>query len=361
MVQHQPSRTEKRAFAFLFAAAAFFFLWTVSPVWVPLFLGVLLAVVAMPLYTRLVRALPRHPRVVAAAITAIVITLVAALLSFVTFVVVRELVRALTDGSVQRRVEGAVRWLHSGRGVALLKRVGESPDHLLATLRSSAESASSYLSTVLSSLLAVTSHGLLTLTLMAITSYYLLVEGRGLASFFLRLVPLPPDESRALMHEFREACVAILLGIGVIALYQAVAGGVGFYIFGVPRPLVGGAVTGVVSLIPAIGTALTFVPMAILLFATHHTGAAVGLLIWWLVVVVFVPDYVLRPRIMEGRMRMHSLLVLISLFGGLEAFGPVGLALGPLFCALFVALLRIYERDFKPPTELPSGRLIQTP
>jgi predicted PurR-regulated permease PerM len=76
--------------------------------------------------------------------------------------------------------------------------------------------------------------------------------------------------------------------------------------------------------------------------------------------VVFVADYVLRPRVMEGRMRMHSLLVLISLFGGLEAFGPLGLALGPIFCALFVALLRIYERNYRPPRgELPPGAIVR--
>jgi predicted PurR-regulated permease PerM len=79
-------------------------------------------------------------------------------------------------------------------------------------------------------------------------------------------------------------------------------------------------------------------------------AAGVGLLVWWLVVVVVLADYVIRPRVMEGRMRMHSLLVLISLFGGLETFGPLGIALGPLFCALFIALLRIYERDYRPQT-----------
>ena len=52
---------------------------------------------------------------------------------------------------------------------------------------------------------------------------------------------------------------------------------------------------------------------------------------------------------MEGRMRIHSLLVLISLFGGLEAFGPMGVLIGPMSMALFVALLRLYERNYRPP------------
>ena len=346
----ETTRAERRTFAFLFAAAAFFFLWTISPIWVPLFLGVLLAVVAMPLQTRMVRRLPRHPRAVAALITAVTLTVGVAVLAFVGFVVVREVVLFLSGDTLGGYVRGGVAWLHSQRGVHLLHRVGENPDHVVEIMRTRAASLSNYLSTALSSILAVTSNGLVTLALTGITSYYLLLEGRGLASFLLRLVPLPADETRALMHEFREACVGILYGIGVISLFQAVTAALGFFLFGVPKALVWGAVTGVVSLVPAVGTALTMLPLAALLVVNHRIGAAIGLLVWWLVVVVFLADYVIRPRLMEGRMRLHSLLVLISLFGGLEAFGPLGLALGPLICALFVALIRIYERDYRPPT-----------
>lgn len=359
----EPSRTEKGTFAFLFAAGAFFFLWTVAPIWVPLFLGVLLAVVAMPLQTRLVQRMPRHPRVVAAAITLLTLAIGAGLISFIAVVVVRELIRAFSDGSVRGYVDAAVSWLHGSRMTSLLARFGENPDHLLERLRESAAGASAWLSTVLTSLVSVTSNGLLTLILTAITSYYLLIEGRTLAEFFLRILPLPPEETRALMSEFRQACVAILLGVGVIGLYQGVTISIGFWFCGVPKPLVLGTVTGLVSLLPAVGTGLTAVPISVVLVAKGHYAAGIGLFVWWLVVVVFVGDYLIRPRLMEGRMRMHSLLVLISIFGGLEAFGAVGLALGPLFCALFVALLRIYERDYKPPTDrsLTSGRLIETP
>src|SRR3954452_15179864 len=124
---HQPSRAERGTFAFLFAAAAFLFLWTISPVWVPLFLGVLLAVVAMPLQNRLVRALPHHRRIVAALITLVTLTVGTAVLAFAGFVVVREVVFFLADGALHEHIRGIIGWLHSRRGTSLLARVGENP------------------------------------------------------------------------------------------------------------------------------------------------------------------------------------------------------------------------------------------
>ena len=74
-----------------------------------------------------------------------------------------------------------------------------------------------------------------------------------------------------------------------------------------------------------------------------------GLLVYWGVVVASIPDYWLRPRLMKGHMRLHELLVLIAVFGGIEAFGAIGILVGPMFVAMFVALLRIYERKYRVP------------
>jgi predicted PurR-regulated permease PerM len=210
----------------------------------------------------------------------------------------------------------------------------------------------SQLTTVLGSLLSVTSNGLVTLIFTAITSYYLLLEGRTLSRTIVRLLPLPPDQTEALIHEFHVAAVGTVLGVGVIALLQGVLATIGFALFRVHQPMVWGALTAVASLIPVVGTGLTCVPIGVVLLLSGRIGAGLGVVVWWLVLVVGVCDYVFRPRLMEGRMRLHSLLVLIAIFGGIEAFGPLGVVLGPLFVALFVALLRLYERNYRPPRTL---------
>src|SRR6185312_7510359 len=115
-----PSRTEKRTFGVVFGAAAFLFLWTVAPIWVPVFLGVLLAVVAMPIQRAVERKVHGHARLVAAALTAFTVVVGSGLVFFIGFVVVRELVRFLAAGSAHEYARAAIDWLHSRPVSALL-------------------------------------------------------------------------------------------------------------------------------------------------------------------------------------------------------------------------------------------------
>jgi predicted PurR-regulated permease PerM len=221
-------------------------------------------------------------------------------------------------------------------------------------------SAVTHLSDVIGGLLAATSHLVLIVIFTTITSYYLLLEGPALARFLVRMVPLPQPETRALMHEFHEVAIGTLLGIGVLAIVQGVLGGIGFGIFGLGKPIVWGALCAVASLIPAIGTGIVCIPAAIIWALAGHVGAGIGLLVYWGIIITSIPDYWLRPRLMKGHMRLHELLVLIAVFGGIEAFGAIGLLVGPMFVAMFVAMLRIYERNYRlPSTEgrvAPKGR-----
>jgi predicted PurR-regulated permease PerM len=343
-----PSRAQKRTFGVLLAIGACFFLWTVSPIWVPCFLGVLLAVVAAPLQSGLERRWGGHPRLLAAAITAVTMALGVGMLVGLGILVVREVIHFLT-ASAPGLLRSGIAWLESPRVGHVLGRIGSSPTELQSDLAQHATQLASHLTALLGSLLSVTSHGLVTLVFTAITSYYLLLERRTVSALLVRLLPLPPVQTRALIHELHTAAVGTVLGVGAISVVQGILAAIGFALFRVNQPILWGAATGVASLIPAVGTALTCVPIVISLFFSHRIGAGIGVLLWWVLLVVGACDYVLRPRLMEGRMRIHSLLVLIALFGGLEAFGPIGVLLGPMSMALFVALLRLYERNYRPP------------
>lgn len=347
MATVSPTRFESRAFGLFFIGSAFLFFWTLSPIWVPVFLGVLLAVVASPLDQWLERWLGAYPRLLAASITLITLALGVGIIAFVGFVVVRELILFLSDNG-QDVASQALAWVHSARAESLLGRFGMSSAQAITAARSYATSIASQLAGILSGILAVTSHGLLLVLFIPLTSYYLLLDRRTLSQLLIRLMPLPPSETKALMAEFRRVSVGMLLGTGATAIFQGFAGGLGFKIFGVSRPLVWGALTAVSSLVPTVGTALVWFPAAAILFFTGHVGRGIGLLIYWAVVIVGVADYVLRPWLLRDRMRLHPLLVFIALFGGLEAFGLIGLLLGPLFVALFVAMVRIYDRDYRP-------------
>jgi predicted PurR-regulated permease PerM len=354
-----PTRFEKKTFGVLLAVAGAFFLWTVSPIWVPVFLGVLLAVVASPLQRRLERRFRHHPRLLAAAISFATVALGLGLVVFMGYFVVRELLHYLTDVA-PRHAQAAERWLHEPRITHLLHRVGQSPDGVMKQVAAYGHAAIAHLTDVIGGLLAATSHLVLIVIFTTMTSYYLLLEGPALARFAVRMVPLPQPETRALMHEFHEVAVGTLLGMGVIALIQGTLAGFGFWIFGVGKPIVWAALCALASLVPAIGTGIVCVPAGIIWALTGHIGAGVGLLVYWGVIITSIPDYWLRPRLMKGHMRLHELLVLIAVFGGIEAFGAIGILIGPMFVAMFVAMLRIYERNYRlPSTEgriVPKGR-----
>lgn len=349
-----PTRFEKRTFGVLLAVAGVFFLWTVSPIWVPIFLGVMLAVVATPLQRRLERRYRRHPRLLAASISFVTVALGLGLAVFMGYFVVRELLHYLTD-IAPTHATAAEHWLHTSHVNRMLHRVGQSPEGVMKQAQGYGHAAITHLTDVVGGLLAATSHLVLIVIFTTITSYYLLLEGPALARFAIRMLPLPQPETRALMHEFHEVAVGTLLGIGVIAVVQGVLSGLGFWIFGVAKPIVWGALAGVASLLPAIGTGLICIPVGIVTILVGHVGAGSALLAYWAFVVVMIPDYWLRPRLMKGHMRLHELLVLISVFGGIEAFGAIGLLIGPMFVAMFVAMLRIYERNYRLPST--EGRL----
>jgi predicted PurR-regulated permease PerM len=344
---HDPSRFERRTFGVLLIIGFALTMWTVLPVWVPLFLGVLLAVVASPLQRRLERRFRRHPRLLAALISCFTVALGMGLMVLLGFVVVRELLRFITD-ALPRHASAAERWLYTPRVTHLLAYLDQTPSGVVRQAQGYAHAAVAHLSDVVRGVLAVTSNGALTIIFTTITSYYLLLEGPALGRFLVRMLPLPQRETRALISEFHQVAVGTLLGIAVIAVVQGLLSGLGFWIFGIDRPIVWAAFAAFASLLPAVGTAVVCLPVALVHVLTGHPWQSLGFIIYWAIVITSIPDYWLRPRLMAGRMRLHSLLVLISVFGGIEAFGAIGILLGPMFVAMFVALLRIYERDYRP-------------
>jgi predicted PurR-regulated permease PerM len=122
----------------------------------------------------------------------------------------------------------------------------------------------------------------------------------------------------------------------------------GYWIAGVPDPIVWGTATGFASIVPAIGTAIIWAPVCIWLFATHHIGKGIFLVLFSNFLVIGIADYVLRPRLLGNKVKMNDLLIFISLFGGIEAFGILGTILGPIIAALLMSMIHIYLRDYRP-------------
>jgi predicted PurR-regulated permease PerM len=131
---------------------------------------------------------------------------------------------------------------------------------------------------------------------------------------------------------------ALVYGTGVTALVQGALVGMGFAFVGLPSPVVFGVIAALAALIPLLGTPVVWVPAVIVLAAQDRWGAALFMVIWGAIVVTI--DNFLRPWLVSGRARIEPLTVFIGVLGGVSAFGPVGVFLGPLVLALAIALVR---------------------
>jgi predicted PurR-regulated permease PerM len=119
-------------------------------------------------------------------------------------------------------------------------------------------------------------------------------------------------------------------------------------VFGVPNWLFWGALMIITAFIPVLGTPIVWVPAAVGLLLDGDTGRGVGLLIFGSTIVMNI-DNVLRPRLMSGRSKVHPVMILIGVLGGLKIFGFVGMLVGPLILALLVAFIKFYEQAYPHP------------
>ncbi len=187
-----------------------------------------------------------------------------------------------------------------------------------------------------------------------IVVYFLLVDGARLRQWLVQVLPLPAAEQDMLRRRFMDMASSLVVGNGVAAVIQATIGGVLFAVLGLPAPAVWGTVMWVLAFIPVIGISLVYIPAFFLLLLVGENAKAFAVLIP-LMIVATVAEYWLKPALVGRRAQLHTLLVLLSLLGGLEAFGPVGLLLGPLMMTAFLTLVSIYHEHYRP--FIPTPRL----
>jgi predicted PurR-regulated permease PerM len=184
--------------------------------------------------------------------------------------------------------------------------------------------------------------------------YYLMVDGEQLKQWFLETLPMAGAQQRLVINRFTDMSASLLVGNGLAGLVQGLAGGIVFALVGLPGPALWGVVMAILAFIPVIGMSLVFVPTAIVLMITGASGRALAVLIP-LSLIAGIVEYWLKPTLVGRRAQMHTLLVFLSLLGGLDAFGPVGLLVGPLLMTAFLTMLGIYRDHYRPRIEEPPS------
>ncbi len=205
-------------------------------------------------------------------------------------------------------------------------------------------------SSLLGELLHLISHFLV----MLFTMFFLFRDGSRLHREVQALTPMSEDHRARIIATFSQVASATVIGSLLTAVTQGLAGGLIFWGLGISQPIFWGSLTALFSLVPVIGTALVWVPWTLYFFGSGSVFVAVVFLILFLLVGLL--DNVLRPFLIEGRVKIHSLLIFFSLLGGIGYFGMPGMIFGPIIVALGLTFLELYKLEFgmdsrEPPPE----------
>lgn len=203
-----------------------------------------------------------------------------------------------------------------------------------------AEFLAARLGTVLRNVLAV----LFDLFVTIFALFYVFRDADAIVRAMRGLLPLEDEHREKVITEARDLIFASVTTSLIIAAIQGTLGGIAFALVRLPNPFFWGVCMAFFSLVPVIGSGLIFVPAAIWLVFTGHWGKALVLVAICAGVSTIV-DSLLRPILLSGRAQLSGLMIFISVLGGVEVFGVLGLVLGPIVVATAAGLLDVYLQE----------------
>jgi len=307
----------------------------------PFAFAVILAVVFFPVHERVLR-LSKSRRGIASLVSTLAVMLLFGVPAFIIVTLgANEAVNAAHYLSRRSAEEGGFTFFLANLAAGPLHFIGRWVDlskyDVHAIINSNAQKASLSLvgvgAAVLSNLARFTVNALITFVIL----FFLFREGKDWAYRAGRLTPLSPVQVARLYQNISDTIVANVYGILSVGAAQGLLTGIAMKIVGMPSALLLGLGAGFCSIIPVVGSAIVWVPVAIYLLAEAAVWKGIFLLIWGTVVVSSI-DNLVRPWVVAGRVELHPFVLLFFILGGVEAFGFIGLFLGPVVASVLAAL-----------------------
>lgn len=181
----------------------------------------------------------------------------------------------------------------------------------------------------------------LQLVIVFFTLFFILRDKEQLISYIRLLSPFSKNTEDKLFKSSREITLSVIYGQVFIGIIQGIIAGIGFFIFGVNNALFLTLLASLSAIFPIVGTAIVWIPVTIYLLIGGNTGAGIGVLIFGILSSSI--DNILRPLFVSKRTRMHPLILIIGMIGGLLFFGILGFILGPLILAYVLIILETFE------------------
>lgn len=185
---------------------------------------------------------------------------------------------------------------------------------------------------------------IISLLLIILTMLFFFVEGKNMAEKLILWSPLPNKYDLEIIKKFRRVSQTTLISIFVMALSQGILGGLGFLIIGWPF-IFTAVIIAFLSLIPYIGSAIFYIPVAIYLIASGQIWQGLFIVVWCWFIINNVNE-IIRAHIIKGRAEVNPIFIIFSIIGGISWFGFWGIIIGPLIVALAITIFHIYELEY---------------
>lgn len=196
-------------------------------------------------------------------------------------------------------------------------------------------------------ILGATLSTVVTIVVMYFILFFMLTEGRKMESGFYEWVPIKDENIILLRKDLNRMVLSNAIGIPLIALAQGIVGLVGYLIIGVPEPIFWFVITCITGMLPVLGAALAYIPLALLLFASNELVKGGIVLIFGLAIIGSV-DNIFRFWLQKKLGNVHPLITVFGVIIGVNLFGFIGLIFGPILISLFLLLLKVYSIEFRP-------------
>lgn len=340
-------RNRTSDWAFLFATLAL--AWVLAPFLVVVLAAIVLAIVTYGLYERLAARVGAPAS--ATVLTIAVVLVIVAPLTFAGWLAARQVIdlaeswvqlasQGQVDAMVQERIEELPEpvkaWLAEP---ATLQAVQSSVDQAVRELFGGLLNR---VGGVVRDVVSALAEGTMQVGVFIVVLWSLYVEGPALSATLKRVSPLPDPQMDELFLAFEQFAFNVVVGMLATSFGQGAVAALGFWLVGASNVALLGLLTAVGSQVPVVGAAVVWVPMAASFAVDGRWGAAIFVAAWSLLLTASV-DNVVKPFIYRAGLRVHPVLVLLALLGGLLTFGPAGLLMGPLLLVTFLALLRFND------------------
>lgn len=178
--------------------------------------------------------------------------------------------------------------------------------------------------------------------IVLLVMYFILVDRERVKAWIMDTIPMDKRHAHTLWNRASDVITLTVRGNLLIMAIQTVVGIIGMFIAGTSSPVLLGSLYGLLSIVPTIGTLLVWAPTALTLYIAGNAGSALFLILWSFITNFLIDNYV-SPKIIGGSTQMHQIVILFSVLGGIQAFGIVGLIVGPTIVALALVALDILK------------------